>query len=59
MERNRNRTESLDKDAVPTATTDFDDRATPMERFRSLTRRILRVPKEEVKRERDGKSSKR
>jgi hypothetical protein len=49
MIQDRNPTESNDKGEVA-ASTDFDiGTTTAMERFKSLARRIVRIPKEEIK----------
>jgi hypothetical protein len=53
MARRRNPTESSDNDGASAATPDFDSGdETPMDKFKALTRRLLRVSPQELARER-------
>jgi hypothetical protein len=47
MEKSQNHTESSDK-AEGVAKHDFDAAATPMERFRSLAQRLMRIRRDEI-----------
>jgi hypothetical protein len=58
MARRQNPTESQDKDAANVVTPDFDSGGEkPMDRFRALTRRLLRVSPKELGRERERHST--
>jgi hypothetical protein len=56
----RRSTERPAKDAENVATSDFDDgdEETPMERFKTLTRRLLRVSPQELARQREKHAAK-
>ena len=47
MTRRRSRTERNGKDEAPAASSDLANTASPMNRFKSLARRIINVPRKE------------